>query len=285
MKLRKLVMAVAVAIGLAVAGPVAAASADSAPSVPPIQENPAPLGANDWNCKPSKEHPRPVILMHGFLAPAAGHFSAYSPYLKAQGYCVFTGTYGTIKDVPLVNLLGGLQPIEYSATQLRNFVDKVLGATGAKQVDIVGHSEGGIVPRYYIKNLGGADKVHNFVSWGPPNHGLTISGLYTLAEKLVPGLDTKLLPSICKVCSELTNGTGFIDQLNAGNEAPGNIHYTVIASIHDEFVTPYTTSFLKGSNVDNITLQDVSPQSFGEHIGMAFDTGVWKITDKALQRN
>ncbi|WP_158886761.1 esterase/lipase family protein [Amycolatopsis anabasis] len=281
---RSLVLAAAAALALAFADPSATASAEAAPAPPPIQENPAPLGANDWKCKPSKEHPRPVILVHGFGAPAAGHFSVYSPYLKAQGYCVFTGTYGTIPNVPLVNLLGGFQSIEYSAEQFSAFVDKVRAATGVDKVDIVGHSEGGIMPRYYIKNLGGTAKVHSYISWAPPNHGLTLSGLYTLGQKLIPGLDENILP-LWPVTSELTNGKGFLDRLNAGDETPGDIHYTVIASKNEELVTPFTTSFLSGDNVDNLVLQDYFPDSFGEHIGLAFDTGVFKLTDKALQRN
>lgn len=281
--LRNLALTAAAAVALVLAGPAVTASAQQNPAPPPIQENPAPLGANDWKCKPSKEHPRPLVLVHGFGAPAAGHFSVYSPYLKAQGYCVFTGTYGAIAGVPLIDLLGGFQPIEYSAAQFSAFVDKIRAATGSDQVDIVGHSEGGIMPRYYIKNLGGAPKVHNYISWAAPNHGLTLSGLYTLGQKLIPGLDKDILP-LWPVTSELTNGTGFLDKLNAGDETPGDVHYTALASKNDELVTPYTTSFLKGDNVDNITVQDVSPNSYAEHIGFAFDTGVFKITDKALQR-
>lgn len=46
-----------------------------------------------------------------------------------------------------------------SAQDLSNFVDQVLNATGASKVNIFGHSEGSIVPRYYLKFLGGAAKV------------------------------------------------------------------------------------------------------------------------------
>ncbi len=40
------------------------------------------------------------------------------------------------------------QPMERSAPQLAAFVDKVLAATGASKVDLVGHSEGTVMPRY-----------------------------------------------------------------------------------------------------------------------------------------
>ncbi len=57
----------------------------------------------------------------------------------------------------------------------------MLAATGAKKVDLVGHSQGGMMPRYYIKNLGGASKVDTLVGLAPSNHGTTLEGLFTLA--------------------------------------------------------------------------------------------------------
>ncbi|MDV6010940.1 alpha/beta fold hydrolase [Haloechinothrix sp. LS1_15] len=304
--MRALSLAAASALAVALIGPAAAAAApgqaahagqpvhagqattdtfqrSDASTPPPIREDPAPLGANDWDCEPTEENPRPVILAHGFGAPAAGHFSAYSPYLSAKGHCVFTGTYGSV-DLPVAGLLGGFKPIEHSAEQLSAFVDKVLEETGAEKVDIVGHSQGGVMPRYYLKNLGGTEKVDNFVAWAAPNDGLTLSGLYTLAQK-IPGFEEELLPRVCEVCSQLTNATGFLDELNAGDPAPGDVDYTMVASRSDVLVTPYTTSFLEGDNVDNILMQEEYPGAIIGHIQMAYDPRVWKVTDRALQHD
>ncbi|SFQ59298.1 Lipase (class 2) [Amycolatopsis arida] len=254
-----------------------------ADEVPPAIESPAPLGANDWRCKPTTRHPRPVILLHGFSAPSAGHWSAFAPYLKTQGYCVFTITYGAIR-LPVVDLVGGFQPMEYSAQQLAMFVDKVRAATGVSQVDLVGHSEGGIMPRYYLKNLGGAAKVHNFVAWAPPNHGTSLSGLYTLAKQ-IPGFDEVLLPTVCKVCTQLVTDSPFIKELNSPTETVPGVHYTVVTSKNDVFVTPIETSYLSGPNVDNISVQDVNPKATPGHITMAFSPTVYEITTKALSRD
>ena len=67
-------------------------------------------------------------------------------------------------------------------------------ATGASQVDIVGHSQGGMMPRYYIKFLGGAAKVHTLVGLAPSNHGTTLDGLFTLASYF-PGASAVPRPS------------------------------------------------------------------------------------------
>jgi hypothetical protein len=45
----------------------------------------------------------------------------------------------------------------------------------------------------------------------------------------------------------------------------------VIESRNDEVVTPYTSAFLSGSNVTNITLQQHGPLDQGEHLSMPYD--------------
>ena len=56
-------------------------------------------GANDWKCKPSTQHPEPVILVHGFMANAANNWQTFSPLLHNQGYCVFALHYGAIGPI------------------------------------------------------------------------------------------------------------------------------------------------------------------------------------------
>jgi hypothetical protein len=109
--------------------------------------------------------------------------AAHAPKIAAQGYCVFSLTYGTGVLGPGV---GGLASMRDSAAQLGRFVDRVRGATGAAQVDIVGHSEGSTMPAYYLKFLGGAAKVAHFVGFGANYRGTTLGGLDALLQDFCP---------------------------------------------------------------------------------------------------
>jgi triacylglycerol esterase/lipase EstA (alpha/beta hydrolase family) len=183
-------LAAATAVLLCVA--VAAASSQAAP-LPVIYDGllgyahasptASPPGANDWSCKPSAAHPRPVILVHGTFEDMSGNWQALSPLLYDNGYCVFALNYGSFGGSGQQGIYA-TGDIARSAEQLASFVKQVLGATGARKVDLVGHSQGGMMPRYYLRFLGGATKVHTLVELAPSNHGTTVDGLFTLANFL-----------------------------------------------------------------------------------------------------
>ena len=68
-------------------------------------------GANDWDCKPSKQHPRPVVLVHGLMGNKSTNWPTYAPLLANEGYCVFALTYGQ-QPVPGNEKFGGLGPMQ-----------------------------------------------------------------------------------------------------------------------------------------------------------------------------
>ena len=138
----------------------------------------------------------------------------------------------------------GTGDIAASAQQLAAFVNEVLAATGAAKVDLVGHSQGGMMPRYYINFLGGAAKVATFVALAPSNYGTTLDGLTQLGLQLGIILPiNSALSTVCTACVEQEQGSAFLDALNASPTVPG-VNYTVIESRDDEVVTPYTNAFL-----------------------------------------
>ncbi|MCZ4608915.1 alpha/beta fold hydrolase [Streptomyces sp. Lzd4kr] len=217
-------------------------------------------GWNDYSCKPSAAHSRPVVLVHGTFANSVDNWLGLAPYLKDRGYCVFSLDYGQLPGVPFFHALG---PIDKSAEQLSAYVDKVLAATGAAEADLVGHSQGGMMPRYYLKFLGGAGKVNALVGIAPNNHGTTLSGLTNLLPYF-PGAED-LLSAATPALAQQVVGSDFMTKLNAGGDTVPGVRYTVIATKYDEVVTPWRTQFLTGPDVKNVLIQDLCAVDISEH--------------------
>ncbi len=241
-----------------------AAVAVTAPAASGAQAAVAPSsGWNDFTCKPSAAHPRPVVLVHGTFGNSVDNWLGLAPYLKNRGYCVFSLDYGQLPGVPFFH---GLGPVEKSAEQLDAYVDRVRAATGAAKVDVVGHSQGGMMPRYYLKFLGGAAEVNALIGIAPSNHGTTLSGLTALLPYF-PGAED-LLGTATPALADQIAGSAFLTKLNAGGDTVPGVRYTVIATKYDQVVTPYRSAFLTGPNVRNVVLQDLCTVDLSEHLAI-----------------
>ncbi len=225
-----------------------------------------PPGANNWTCRPSSDHPNPVVLVHGLLANKNDNWQTYAPLLANNGYCVFAFTYGLIPgDQPPLTLLAGRGAMETSAQELAGFVTKVLGATGAAKVDILGHSEGSIMPDYYAKFLGGSTKIERYVTLGPLWHGTDVGGAGILAFLQSTGAAKE-----CPACLQFPPASPFITTLRSGGTpvVPG-ITYTNIVTKYDQLVVPYTSGIEPG--MTNIVVQDQCPLDFSDHFEIVAD--------------
>lgn len=108
--------------------------------------------------------PRPIIVLHGYAMNRA-NFIALAYRLRAAGLGpVFGFEYWT------------LGRIAAGARQLGWFVDEVRAATGAAEVDVIGHSMGGVVARYYVTLAGGDPFVRNVITLGSPHAGTDLGG-------------------------------------------------------------------------------------------------------------
>ncbi|KAG0361021.1 hypothetical protein BG005_009363 [Podila minutissima] len=150
----------------------------------------------------------------------------------------------------------------------------VLSATGASKVNIFGHSEGSIVPRYYLKFLGGAAKIEKFAAMGPVVTGSTLQGLVPFLTGL--GLYDpirKVIDPVCLSCFQVLDNSPFLQALNAQGDTVPGVSYKFITSKADLLVTPYTAEFLRGNNplVENVTLQDLCPVDLSGHIALCLD--------------
>lgn len=227
-------------------------------------------GANDWNCKPTSEHPYPVVLVPGTFTPFGANWVALSPMLKNAGYCVYALNYGMAWFS--MERIGGMDPIGSSAGELKTFVNKVLSKTGASKVDIVGHSQGGMMPNYYIKRLGGATKVRTLIGLAPSNHGTTVNGITELGRELgVLGFVNDLITRMgAPGLVDQEQGSAFQLALFGDGDTVAGPRYVVIETNKDMVVTPYTNAFLNGAK--NILIQNQCPNDNVGHAGIFLDS-------------
>jgi triacylglycerol lipase len=232
-----------------------ASAAATRPAPPTVMDSP--------RCRPPARHPDPVVLVHGTFATT--DWQLIGPALARRGYCVFTFDYGNL----------GTGEIAHSAHELDRFVDAVLARTHARRVSIVGHSEGGMMPRYYIRFLGGASKVDDLIALAPSNYG-------TQNPLVLEGAAWG-----CRACAQQQAiGSRFLRRLNAGNGTPGPVDYTVIQTAFDGIVVPYQSAFLRGParRVTNVTLQRHCAGDLSGHLAITTDPVALRWVENALAR-
>lgn len=127
--------------------------------------------------------PRPVVLVHGLNSTAA----AWANYLGPQGFLASIGLHGyAVGDGQVEGTLntGSLSaPIQRTLTVAQNaailatYIANVKRVTGAQQVDLVTHSLGGLISRYYIAQLMTTRDVAQLITLGSPHAGTECGNL------------------------------------------------------------------------------------------------------------
>ena len=160
------------------------------------------------------------------------------------------------------------------------FVDRVLAATGAAKVSMVGHSQGGMMPRYYIKFLGGADLVDDLVGLAPSNHGTsTTGGGGGLVSR------TRSSTRSARPASSSRPGRSSSRTSTPTTRPRDTVSYTNITTKYDEVVVPHTSGYLEpGPQTTNLTLQDVCPTDLAEHVQIPMSATAIALTLDALTR-
>ncbi|MCD6287846.1 MAG: alpha/beta fold hydrolase, partial [Candidatus Hydrogenedentes bacterium] len=161
----------------------------------------------------------PILLVPGF--------GAFAPCMGSLGHMLRSRGSG-----PVFEFQPGVMfaPIEEFANRLSARIDSILKSTGADRIDLVGHSMGGLVARYYIEQLGGDSKVRRCVTIHTPHHG-------TILAFLVPGENTR----------QMRPHSTFLTRLNFMETDPRRRRISSIWSPFDNIVIPPTSSILGGS--------------------------------------
>jgi hypothetical protein len=124
-----------------------------------------------------QQGPRPIIVIHGYAMNRANFVPLAFRLARVGLGPIYGFEYWTLGRVAA------------GARQLAWFVEQVQAATGAPQVDIIGHSMGGVVGRYFVQLLGGDGAVANLVTLGTPHCGCDVGdlGVGHPARELVVG--------------------------------------------------------------------------------------------------
>lgn len=202
----------------------------------------APSGLNQWSCQLSDLHPRPVVLVHGNGSGMTATWDTLARSLTADGYCVFALDYGRHLPGTTENLLdvAGGTDIETSSKVLAAFVERVRTATGARQVDIVGHSMGALTARQYLRFDGGTDStgpannaVHTLVTLGGTNQGTTFETNKQVrddAAAIGAPADQAIAAAVGPAYAQQMVGSPFLTALNAGGDTRPGVEYVAIAT-------------------------------------------------------
>lgn len=205
----------------------------------------------------------PVIVVGGL----SGLSTVYEPLASRlwwDGYQVY------IYQLP--NL--GVGDIPTSARAFADFVARVRAETGAARVDLVAHSEGGLVSRYLLKYLGGTSSVQRYISLGTPQYGTYVANI---ARFLGVGSCLGIV-----ACQQMTIGSDFLTDLNDGDDTPGAVRYTTVRTLQDELVQPVDTAKL-ADGATNVLIQAYCPLRIVGHVALATDGTTYTIILDALR--
>ena len=127
--------------------------------------------------------PRPVVLVHGLNSSAAAWHSYLGPAgflarLGLSGYAVGDGqAEGVLNTGSLDAPTRPTNTVAANAKILADYISGVKQVTGAQQVDLVAHSLGGLISRYYIAQLMPTRDVGQLITLGSPHQGTDCANL------------------------------------------------------------------------------------------------------------
>ncbi|MFC9794064.1 lipase family alpha/beta hydrolase [Streptomyces sp. NPDC127584] len=122
---------------------------------------------------------RPVLLVHGLVDNRSVFVVLRRSLTRSGRDCVESLNYSPLTC-----------DLRAAAEVLGRRVDEIRARTGHAEVDIVGHSLGGLIARYCVQRLGGDSRVRTLVTLGTPHSGTTVAPLadaHPLVRQMRPG--------------------------------------------------------------------------------------------------
>lgn len=159
--------------------------------------------------------PRPIVLVHGMISDR----NRFNSYIGENGYLAGIGLIGYVvgdeqfagvmKMGNIINPAEETFTIAENAIELDTYIEGVKQATGAQQVDLLAHSMGGLVTRYYIDRLMTERDVAQLIMLGTPNGGSPCGGALSSLGFWIPAT-LELQPSYINEIfnKQITNARG-----------------------------------------------------------------------------
>ena len=182
----------------------------------------------------------PILLVHGMLHNRAT-FAWIVQKLALSGW----------RNFRELNLMTTFHSIPRMAEQVAEAVATLKKRYAVDQVDIIAHSMGGIIARYFIQLMDGDGDVRHLITLGTPHGGTKLSRL-----------------SILSNIRELSPDSAIIRRLNSG-PPPRFTQGLAISGELDVMVRPRSNAWWKG--VRNVHLSKVG------HAGLLFSGRVAKL--------
>jgi len=237
----------------------------------PALSVPAPALSAALQCSPGVDHPAraPVLLVPGAGSNPTDNYSwNYEPALSAKGigWCALTLPDNANDDVQTAG--------EYVVSAIRTMY-----ARAGRRIAIIGHSQGGMVPRWALRFWPDTRAmVDDLIAFAPSNHGTTQARV-----KCAPGL-------MCTAADwQQRDDSSFIAALNSGQETFPGISYTDVYTHTDEIVEPNLDSNGSsslhggGGRITNVAVQDVCPVDTSEHLALGtYDNVAYNLAIDAL---
>lgn len=163
----------------------------------------------------------PVLLVPGYAEPSWYFMYGIYRNLVKAGW-----------PVEGINLFPNFASAQEQAAKVKAKVEAMMKKYGSPRINLVVHSFGGLISRYYIQELGGSQVVENLVTVATPHLG-------TYTAYLGPG----------ESAVQLRPESEFIRQLNAQGFTRPPVRYTSIWSNLDEIVIPQKNAIMPDSSV------------------------------------
>ncbi|NEA99882.1 alpha/beta fold hydrolase [Streptomyces sp. SID13726] len=218
----------------------------------PLPPSPSPSPEDGAAQLPTEAKP-PVVLLHGFIDNRSV-FVLLRRSLAQHGR----------QQVESLNYSPLTCDIRAAAELLGRHIEGICERTGSPRVDVVGHSLGGLIARYYVQRLGGDARVRTLVTLGTPHSG----------TRVVP------LANAHPIVRQMRPGSELLEELTL--PAPGcRTHFVSFWSDLDHLMDPLETACIDHPDLvaQNVRVSGIGHLALPVHPAVA--SGIRQVLDTA----